>query len=37
VEVGFLSNADEARRLETGDHRQRLADAIVAGIRAYAD
>jgi N-acetylmuramoyl-L-alanine amidase len=37
VEVGFLSNADEARRLETGDHRQRIAEAIIAGIRAYAD
>jgi N-acetylmuramoyl-L-alanine amidase len=37
VEVGFLSNAGEAHRLGTNDQRQRLADAIIAGIRAYAD
>jgi N-acetylmuramoyl-L-alanine amidase len=37
VEVGFLSNTSEARRLETSDYRQRLAEAIIAGIRAYVD
>jgi N-acetylmuramoyl-L-alanine amidase len=37
VEVGFLSNTSEARRLETSDYRQRLAEAIIAGIRTYVD
>ncbi len=37
VEVGFLSNPDEASQLDTDAHRQRLAEAIAAGIRAYAD
>jgi N-acetylmuramoyl-L-alanine amidase len=32
VEVGFLSNPDEAARLESGDHQQRLAEAIALGI-----
>ena len=32
VEVGFLSNPDEARLLESGEHQQRLAEAIALGI-----
>jgi N-acetylmuramoyl-L-alanine amidase len=32
VEVGFLSNQDEARQLENSDHQRRLADAIAFGI-----
>ncbi len=37
VEVGFLSHAEEAARLASDSHRQRLADAIAAGIRDYAE
>jgi len=32
VEVGFVSNPAEARRLMTGEHRQALAWAVFAGI-----
>lgn len=33
VECGFLTNPDEARRALSASHRQRLAEAIAAGIR----
>lgn len=36
VEVGFLSNAYEERRLQEGFYRQRMAEAIADGIRGYA-
>jgi len=32
VEIGYLSNYSEARRLATGGHRQDVADAIADGI-----
>jgi len=32
VEIGYLSNDSEARRLATGGHRQDVADAIAGGI-----
>ena len=32
VEVGFLSNPDEARQLESPDHQRQLAEAIALGI-----
>jgi N-acetylmuramoyl-L-alanine amidase len=32
IEMGFLTNASEARLLSTASHRQRLADAIARGI-----
>lgn len=32
IEMGFLTNATEARALSTASHRQRLADAIAIGI-----
>jgi len=35
VEVGYLSNPDEAERLADADYRQDLADAIVGGIVAF--
>lgn len=34
VECGFISNRSEAQRCATAAHRQKLADAIVAGILA---
>lgn len=35
VEPGYLSNLAEAERLRTARFRQRVAEAVVAGIRAY--
>lgn len=32
VECGFLTNPQEANRVKDGRHRQRLADAIAAGV-----
>lgn len=37
IEVGFLSNPTEAKLLVSNSHRQRLANAIAEGIRAYAE
>lgn len=36
-ESSFISNVEEARRLNSGDYRQRLADAVVNAVRAYRD
>ncbi len=36
-EVSFISNPDGEVRLNTGDYRQKLANAIVNAIRAYRD
>jgi N-acetylmuramoyl-L-alanine amidase len=36
-EGSFISNYEEARRLNQGDYRQRLADAIVNAVRAYRE
>jgi N-acetylmuramoyl-L-alanine amidase len=35
VETAFISNPAEERRLTNGTHQQRLAEAIMAGIRVY--
>jgi N-acetylmuramoyl-L-alanine amidase len=35
VETAFISNADEERRLKSSAHQQRLAEAIMAGIKGY--
>jgi N-acetylmuramoyl-L-alanine amidase len=35
IEIGFLSNPAEAKRLKDSKHRQRLADCIVSGTIAY--
>ncbi len=35
VETSFISNPTDERRLRDGDHQQRLADAIRAGVRNY--
>jgi N-acetylmuramoyl-L-alanine amidase len=35
VESGFLTNADEARRLASATYRQQLADSLAGGIEAY--
>ncbi len=36
VELAFLSNPDEERRLKTRRYQQQLADGLVNGVRAYA-
>lgn len=36
VETGFISNPEEERRLNTGSHQQRLAIAIMDGVREFA-
>lgn len=33
-ELGFLTNRDEARKISSGSYRQKLAEAVAAGIRA---
>lgn len=35
VETAFISNQDEERRLTSNAHQQRLAQAVLAGVRAY--
>jgi N-acetylmuramoyl-L-alanine amidase len=37
AEVSCISNAEEARLLKTPDYRQRIADALFAGLRVYAE
>ncbi len=37
VETGFISNPEEARLLNTANYQQRLARAIVAGVRAHLE
>jgi N-acetylmuramoyl-L-alanine amidase len=36
VEAGFLSNTAEAKKISTPEYRQKIADAIADGVRAYA-
>ncbi|WP_019603522.1 N-acetylmuramoyl-L-alanine amidase [Teredinibacter turnerae] len=35
VETGFISNPEEARKLNTFGHRKKLAEAILSGVKAY--
>jgi N-acetylmuramoyl-L-alanine amidase len=35
VETAFISNPDEEQRLREKTHQRRIADAILAGVRAY--
>jgi N-acetylmuramoyl-L-alanine amidase len=35
VETAFISNPDEEARLSTAKHQNKLADAILAGVREY--
>jgi N-acetylmuramoyl-L-alanine amidase len=37
VEVSCLSNEDEVRLLTNSDYRERIAGALLNGIRSYAD
>jgi len=35
VETGFISNADEERKLKDRNHQRKLAEAVVRGVRTY--
>ncbi|HEX9049164.1 MAG TPA: N-acetylmuramoyl-L-alanine amidase [Anaeromyxobacter sp.] len=35
LEVGFISQPDEARKLRTREYQEQVADAVVEGIRAF--
>ena len=37
VEVGFITNESEAKRLKTAKYRQLVASAICQGIEKYID
>jgi N-acetylmuramoyl-L-alanine amidase len=37
IECGFLTSSSEARKIATSEHRQRIAAALAAGIRDYAE
>ena len=37
AEVSFLSNPEEEKRLKTPEHRQKIAEALYAGVANYAD
>ena len=37
VEVGFVSNREEARQLRSSSHRTKLASAVADGITRYAE
>ncbi len=37
VETGFISNPDEARKLNSGTYQKRMAQAIFTGIKAHFD
>jgi len=37
VEVSFLSNADEARRLEQREYQERLVEGLLGGIKEFAE
>ncbi len=36
VEAGFLSNTAEAKKIATAEYRQKIAEAIADGVKAYA-
>jgi len=35
AEIAFISHPDEEKRLRDGEHRQRIAEGLLAGVRAY--
>ncbi|MBI4461217.1 MAG: N-acetylmuramoyl-L-alanine amidase [Acidobacteria bacterium] len=37
AEISFLSNPEEEKRLRTSEHRQKVAEALYAGVVAYAE
>lgn len=36
IECGFLTNDAEARKINTAEHRQKIAEGIAAGVEVYA-
>lgn len=37
VETGFITNPGEEQKLRTGQHQQRIAEAILAGVKQYLE
>ncbi len=37
IETAFISNPDEEKRLRSSKHQQKIAEAIMKGVRAYFD
>ncbi|HEY2390605.1 MAG TPA: N-acetylmuramoyl-L-alanine amidase [Candidatus Angelobacter sp.] len=37
AEISFVSNPDDARKLKTGDYRQRIADSLYKGVAKYVN
>ena len=35
LEVGFISHEDEGRKLRTREYQERVADAVLEGIRTF--
>jgi N-acetylmuramoyl-L-alanine amidase len=35
VEVGFISNPEEEKKLKQGKYRQQIAEAVFAGIKHF--
>jgi len=35
VELGFISNKDEAKQLASEEHRKKLAEAVAAAIKQF--
>jgi N-acetylmuramoyl-L-alanine amidase len=36
AEISFVSNPTDERKLETSEHRQRIADSLYRGVARYA-
>jgi N-acetylmuramoyl-L-alanine amidase len=37
AEISFVSNPDDAKKLKTGDYRQRIADSLYKGVAKYVN
>jgi N-acetylmuramoyl-L-alanine amidase len=37
IEAGFLSNTAEAKKIATAEYRQKIAEAVADGVKAYAE
>jgi N-acetylmuramoyl-L-alanine amidase len=37
IEAGFLSNTAEAKKIATAEYRQKIAEAVADGVKAYAN
>jgi N-acetylmuramoyl-L-alanine amidase len=37
AEISFVSNPTDARKMETSDHRQRIAESLYRGVAKYVN